>query len=106
MRGCWTVLDHWASATSAAASSGVDGRTSPRSGAERVGQLFVIQLPYGTDVDWCRNVIARRGRTLEHDGVRYHTSAPTIVPGTDDAPCIQTASGDTTGKALAHPLPF
>lgn len=54
--------------------------------AERVGQSFFIQLPYGTDVDWCRNVLAGGGCTLEHHGVRYHATAPTIVPAAEARP--------------------
>lgn len=67
------------------------GRTSGRRyvtpvWAERVGRSVFIQLPYGTDVDWCRNVLAGGGCSLEHHGVRYHATAPTIVPATDVRP--------------------
>jgi hypothetical protein len=51
--------------------------------AERVGQSFYIQLPYGTDVDWCHNVLADDGCTLENDGVRYDAVAPAIVPAAE-----------------------
>lgn len=62
------------------------GRTSGREYAtpvlaERVGPSFYIQLPYGTDVDWCHNVLAAGGCTLERgDGVRYETVNPVILP--------------------------
>ncbi len=54
--------------------------------AERSGQSFFIQLPHGIDVDWCRNVLAAGCCALEHDGVRYETVAPAIVPAAEAAP--------------------
>ncbi|GAB93073.1 nitroreductase/quinone reductase family protein [Gordonia rhizosphera] len=53
--------------------------------AHRVGQSFFVGLPYGTAVDWLRNVRAAGACDIEHDGVRYHTVAPTIV-ATGDVP--------------------
>lgn len=65
--------------------------TGRRSGREyvvpvlphRAGQLFFIPLTYGTNVDWCRNVLAAGGCAIDHDGVRYDTVAPAIVPTTE-----------------------
>ena len=54
--------------------------------AQRVGQSFYVPLPYGADVDWCRNVLASGGCAIEHDGVRYDTVARAIVPAGDVAP--------------------
>lgn len=56
--------------------------------AERVGDHFLIPLPYGTEVDWCANVLAAGGCTLERRGARYRVTAPVIVPasGADGAP--------------------
>lgn len=56
--------------------------------AERSGQWFFIQLPYGTDVDWCRNVLAGGCCALEHNGVRYDTVAPVIVPAAEVVPFL------------------
>jgi hypothetical protein len=56
--------------------------------AERVEQSFCIQLPYGTDVDWCHNVLADGGCTLENDGVRYDTIAPAIVSAAEAVPLL------------------
>lgn len=56
--------------------------------AEHVGQSFYIQLPYGTDVDWCRNVLAARGCTLEHDGVSYDAVDAEIVPAAHAIPLL------------------
>lgn len=51
--------------------------------AHRVGDRFFIGLPYGTGVDWCRNVLAAGGGAVEHDGVRYDVVAPLIVSAPD-----------------------
>jgi deazaflavin-dependent oxidoreductase (nitroreductase family) len=53
--------------------------------AHRTGQSFLIPLSYGTDVDWLRNVLASGGCAIDHDGVRYDTVAPAIVPMTEAA---------------------
>lgn len=47
--------------------------------AHRVDGRFFIGLPYGTGVDWCRNVLAAGGGAVEHDGMRYDVTAPLIV---------------------------
>ena len=51
--------------------------------AHRTGQSFLIPLSYGTNVDWLRNVMASGGCAIDHDGVRYDTVTPAIVPITD-----------------------
>ena len=48
--------------------------------AEPVEDSFLIHLPYGTGVDWCRNVLEAGGCTIEHGGVSFDTTAPMIVP--------------------------
>ncbi|GAA3420896.1 nitroreductase family deazaflavin-dependent oxidoreductase [Rhodococcus aetherivorans] len=73
------------------------GRTSGRPyvtpvWAERSGQSFFIHLPYGTDVDWCRNVLAGGGCVLEREGVRYDAVAPVIVPAAEAEPHLSSAS--------------
>ena len=72
------------------------GRASGRSYAtpvvvEQAGSQFYIPLPYGL-TDWCANVTAAGGCTIEHRGKRYHTAAPTIVPFADAAPVISARS--------------
>ena len=56
--------------------------------AERSGQSFFVHLPYGTDVDWGRNVLAAGYCALEHDGVSYDTVAPVIVPAAEAMPLL------------------
>ena len=48
--------------------------------AEATDDGFVIALPYGSQADWLRNVLASGGCAIDHDGVRYDTVAPAIVP--------------------------
>jgi len=56
--------------------------------AERVEDSFLIHLPYGADVDWCRNVVAAGGCTIMHDGVRFDTAAPRIVRAAEALPLV------------------
>ena len=56
--------------------------------AERSGHWLFIPLPYGTDVDWCRNVLADGHCTLERNRIRYKTAAPVIVPAAEATPLL------------------
>ena len=72
------------------------GRASGRSYAtpvvvEQAGSHFYIPLPYGL-TDWCANVTAAGGCTIERKGKLYHTAAPTIVPFADASPVISARS--------------
>lgn len=49
-------------------------------GAIRVPGGFVIALPYGTQADWFRNVLAAGGATIVHEGGTYAVTAPELVP--------------------------
>lgn len=60
--------------------------------AERVGQSFLIGLPYGTDVDWCRNVLAGGGCALVYRGERYDTTAPVILAAAEAEAQLPTGS--------------
>ncbi|GCE27380.1 hypothetical protein KDA_28640 [Dictyobacter alpinus] len=42
-------------------------------------ESFVIPLPYGSNTDWCRNVMAAGRCTLIKDQVAYTLVAPTII---------------------------
>jgi deazaflavin-dependent oxidoreductase (nitroreductase family) len=64
------------------------GRTSGKNyvtpvWAHRVGERFLIGLPYGTGVDWCRNVVAADGCALEYDGMRFDVVDPVVVPAAE-----------------------
>ncbi len=58
---------------------------------EQAGDHFYIPLPYGL-TDWCANVTAAGGCTIERKGKLYHTAAPTIVSFADASPVISARS--------------
>ena len=47
--------------------------------AHAVGDGFIIALPYGDDVDWCRNILAAGGCTISRGGVEHRVDAPQIL---------------------------
>lgn len=51
--------------------------------AEPTANGFVIPLPYGTDVDWLRNVLAAGHFTLERNGVSYDVGEPMLIGWAD-----------------------
>ncbi len=67
--------------------AGVIEHTGRRSGKtyatpvviERVGNGFIIPLPYGRDVDWLRNVLAAGKATLRVHGETCQAVEPEIV---------------------------
>jgi len=44
-----------------------------------LGDGFVIPLPYGTDVDWCQNVMAAGKRNLYWNGNEYCLEKPELI---------------------------
>ena len=40
---------------------------------------FIIPLPYGKDVDWCRNIMAADGCLVEYQGAVYRAADPEII---------------------------
>ncbi len=40
---------------------------------------FILPLPYGTDVDWLRNLLAAGRATIRNAGVLYEVSRPEIT---------------------------
>lgn len=63
------------------------GRSSGRAYAtplltSRVGEYVYISLPYGTAVDWCKNVLAAGSGTIEDHGAWYDLIEPEIIPAT------------------------
>lgn len=50
--------------------------------ADRVPDGFILPLPYGTDVDWLRNLVASGGAALTVDGETFDVVAPMVI----DAP--------------------
>ena len=67
------------------------GRTSGRPYETPVGAFatddgFVIALPYGSDPDWLKNVLASGSATLVHEGGTYRVDRPKLIPTTAAAP--------------------
>ena len=61
------------------------GRASGREYDTPVGAVatddgFVIALPYGSNTDWLRNVLASGSATIVHDGTEHAVHTPEIVP--------------------------
>lgn len=84
--------------TSGAAASVVHhrGRTTGRHyqtpvGVTPTGDGFVIALPYSTQADWLRNVLAHGEATIEHEGRRHRVVAPEVVPVDDAADAFSAA---------------
>src|SRR3954471_3823749 len=69
--GVWAVVHH-------------TGRRSGKTYAtpiavQAAGDHFLIGLPYGEGVDWCRNVIAAGSATITWHGVDHRVTAPEII---------------------------
>ncbi|CAM3923610.1 nitroreductase/quinone reductase family protein [Smaragdicoccus niigatensis] len=47
--------------------------------ADRVDSGFLIPLPYGTHVDWLRNVQAAEFATIRSHGVTYDVAKPEVI---------------------------
>ncbi|GAB3164324.1 hypothetical protein GCM10027059_20220 [Myceligenerans halotolerans] len=61
------------------------GRTSGREYVTPIGPSpepggFAVELPYGPDTDWLRNLRAAGSAVLEFDGKTYHVDRPEVVP--------------------------
>ena len=52
------------------------------------GDGFVIPLPYGTEVDWLRNVLAAGTATVTVDGESYEVCRPEVIGAAAAAPLL------------------
>lgn len=64
------------------------GRSSGRRyetpvGAAETDDGFVIALPYGTQPDWLKNVLAAGSATIVHEGGTHEVDEPEVVPLAD-----------------------
>jgi deazaflavin-dependent oxidoreductase (nitroreductase family) len=69
------------------------GRRSGRPYETPVGAFatddgFVIALPYGSDPDWLKNVMASGSATVVHEGGTYRVDRPELIPTGDAAPYL------------------
>ena len=56
--------------------------------AERIADGFVIPLPYGTDVDWLRNIRAAGRATISSQGKDYELVEPEIIDAATALPML------------------
>lgn len=73
------------------------GRTSGRSYRTPVttipaGTGFLIALPYGTQADWLRNVLAAGSATIVTDGERFDVTDPRLVATADVADLLPAST--------------
>ena len=54
--------------------------------ADRVADGFILPLPYGTGVDWLRNLIAAGQTTITVSGQTYEVAEPEIIDSASAAP--------------------
>lgn len=54
--------------------------------ADRVPDGFIVPLPYGTDVDWLRNVMAAGRAVIMVGGETYDVVEPAIIDAAAAAP--------------------
>jgi len=76
--------------------------------ARPLGDGFVIPLPYGANVDWCRNVMAAGTCTMYWNGQEYTLERPELIrpaEALDSYPLVQRiifASGGIIQYLLLH----
>ena len=61
-------------------------RYSTPSVADRVGDDIIIPLPYGTQVDWVRNVITSGEATIVSRGQTYRAVSPELIDSAQALP--------------------
>ncbi len=54
--------------------------------ADRVGEMFYVPLPYGTQVDWVRNVLRAGHAEIVSKGSTYRVVEPELVDSTQALP--------------------
>ena len=56
--------------------------------ADRVGDDIIVPLPYGTQVDWVRNVLTAGRATIVRKGETFATDSPQIIADTEALPLL------------------
>jgi hypothetical protein len=56
--------------------------------ADLVGRDILIPLPYGTQVDWVRNVLTAGSATLIHKGEKLAADSPELIDSTQALPLL------------------
>lgn len=66
--------------------------------ADRVADDLIIPLPYGTHVDWLRNVLAAGRATVQVSGQTYDVTEPVII----DAAVAEPQLPDRRRRLFQH----
>lgn len=56
--------------------------------ADLADDHLIVPLPYGTQVDWVRNVLAAGEATVVSKGRTYHVTSPEIIDSTQALPLL------------------
>jgi deazaflavin-dependent oxidoreductase (nitroreductase family) len=56
--------------------------------ADRVGEQLIVPLPYGTQVDWVRNVLSSGEATVVSKGHTYRVVSPELIASTQALPLL------------------
>jgi len=56
--------------------------------ADMVGENLFVPLPYGTDVDWLRNVLAAGRASIISKGLTYQVHSPEIIDASEALPLL------------------
>lgn len=73
--------------------------------ADRVPDGFVVPLPYGTGVDWVRNIFAAGTATLRAGGTTYTVAEPRIIDAAEAATRVSPAHARVWRRfGIAHYL--
>lgn len=56
--------------------------------ADRVGDHLIVPLPYGTQVDWVRNVLSSGEATVVSKGHIYRVVSPELIASTQALPLL------------------
>ena len=56
--------------------------------AEPIEEGFIVPLPYGTKVDWLKNVLAARGATIEAKGESHTVVEPEVIDAVTAFPLL------------------
>ncbi len=68
------------------------GRTYETStGARLAGDVFVIPLTFGTESDWCRNLVAAGGGRIRLKARTYEVASPEVFAWEANRPLVKSA---------------
>ncbi len=56
--------------------------------ADRAGDTLIVPLPYGTQVDWVRNVLSAGRATITNKGRTYDVADPELIDSTQALPLL------------------